>query len=205
MIKAHHKAFYVRFFNFYSRWMLGLQFRKIQIIGNVNTGPAPLLMIGNHFSWWDGFIACYINRTVFGKKLHIMMLEEQLRARMFLNKAGAYSIRRGSRDAVETLRYTAGLLSEPGNLVVLYPQGEFESVYKFPVKFERGIEVIAAKVDSACRLVFYAALVDYFSKSKPFLNIYLKEAPFHQTGSVLTLEKAYNEFLKDCYTYQTPE
>ena len=205
MIKARHKALYVKFFNFYSRWMIRWHFRKVRINGHVQNGSFPILMIGNHFSWWDGFIACYINEAVFRKKFHIMMLEEQLRPRMFLNRAGAYSIRRGSRDALETLKYTAGLLHDPGNLVVLYPQGELESIYGFPVKFEKGIEAIALKSATVYHLVFYSALLDYFSHRKPLLNIYLKEVPANVSLSVEALQSAYNDFLQECFAYQKPE
>lgn len=205
MIQARHTAFYVRFFNFYSRLMIRSHFRRVRIIGNINADFMPVLMIGNHFSWWDGFFACYINQMILKKKFHIMMLEEQLRPRMFLNKAGAFSIRRGSRDALESLQYAAGLLSLPENLVVLYPQGEFESLYRYPVKFEKGIEKVSAMAGSSFEVVFYAALMDYFSYRKPSLSIYLKQVSHELSKSSVALEKAYNDFLNDCRSHQKPE
>jgi hypothetical protein len=51
------------------------------------------------------------------------MPEEQLATRMFLNKAGAFSIKPGSRSAIESLNYASSLLYEPENLVVVFPQG----------------------------------------------------------------------------------
>jgi len=204
MIPARHNAFYVSFFNYYSRWMIHSHFRKTKILNQVKAENLPVLMIGNHFSWWDGFIADYINQSVFRKRLHIMMLEEQLKPRMFLNKAGAYSIKKGSRDALTTLNYTAGLMEDAGNLAVVYPQGEFESIYRHPVTFDKGIEVIGRKLIHDIQLIFYAALTDYFSYRKPTLSIYLKEVPQSLASNVSALESSYNTFLKECHANQKP-
>ena len=139
------------------------------------------------------------------RRFHIMMLEEQLRPRMYLRRAGAYSVRRGTRDALVTLNYTVGLLEYPENMVVIYPQGKFQSVYQHPVTFEKGIEAIVIRIKKEVGVIFYAALVDYFSGRKPALTIYLKEVPFELASSSSRLASAYNVFLKECYHQQKPE
>ncbi len=53
-----------------------------------------------------------------------MMLEEQLRKRMYLNKSGGYSVRKGSRSILKSLDYTAELLKEKKSLVLMFPQGK---------------------------------------------------------------------------------
>ncbi|MFP4526521.1 MAG: hypothetical protein ACLFNL_09025, partial [Bacteroidales bacterium] len=112
MITAMHHSWYERFFRFYSRFMLSNHFRRIIINGSYTEKNRPVMLIGNHFSWWDGFIANYLNMVVFKKRFHIMMLEEQLKPRMFLNKAGAYSIKKQTRDVVNTLNYTVELMKD---------------------------------------------------------------------------------------------
>ena len=204
MIPARHLAVYVWFFNLYTRWMLKRHFQRVVLHGEIAIPGGAVMMIGNHFSWWDGFIACYINQKVFRKKLHIMMLEEQLRERMFLSKAGAYSIKKGSSTMVRSLEYTADLLKDGNNLVVLYPQGKFSSVYQFPIRFQKGITLVAAKTGEGRRLFLYAALVDYFENRKPTLSVYLKEIPFAVAHSARGFEDAYNEFLLDCMQKQQP-
>jgi hypothetical protein len=133
-----------------------------------------------------------------------MMLEEQLVKRMFLNKAGAYSIKKGSRSVIDSVQYTIDLLRDKDNLVVIYPQGEFGSVYQSPLRFEKGIDTIVAKVQSKFRLVFYAALVDYFSYRKPSLVVYLYEVPQGPGLGSTDLEKAYNDFYSSCIKRQKP-
>ncbi len=205
MIAARHHPAYVWFFDLYSRVMLKRHFRTVEISGGVSQSGLPVLMVGNHWSWWDGFIACYINQRVFRKKLHIMMLEEQLRNRMFLSKAGAYSIRKGSTGMLRSLEYTSALLSTDRNLVVLYPQGKFSSVYEFPIRFQKGISLVARRAPGEFRLVVYAALVDYFEHAKPAMTIYLKELPSNLALSVRDFEEKYNEFLLESMKSQNPD
>lgn len=204
MIKAQHHLLYVSFFRFYTKWMIRRHFHCVILKGEFIDLDLPVLLIGNHFGWWDGFIANLLNNYVFKRKIHIMMLEDQLSSRMFLNKAGAYSIKKGSRSIFESLTYTIQLLERKENLVVLYPQGEFESQYRRPVRFEKGIERIMKGAGPRIHLVFYAALADYFSHRKPSLSIYLKEVRLEIAPDARELECAYNEFLEGCVTRQQP-
>ncbi len=73
------------------------------------------------------------------------MLEEQLRKHMYLNKAGGFSVRKGSRSIVESLGYTAELLNDKNNLVLMFPQGRIESMHKQDFVFEKGIEYVLKK------------------------------------------------------------
>ena len=203
IIKARHIPFFVRFFSFYSRTGLKRHFREVRIECSVNPEGRPVLLIGNHFSWWDGFIAYRINDLFLHKKFHIMMLEEQLETRLFLNKAGAFSIKRGSRTVVDTLKYTSGLLHDSGNMVVVYPQGIITSIHRHPVKFERGTERIIAGASDRLMILFYVALPDWFSEKKPGLTVRVVEYAATDK-SAEALEEAYNRFLNECISKQLP-
>lgn len=205
IIKSRHRLFFTWFFRIYSIQMIRWHFRKVTINGEFQDRGLPVMLIGNHFSWWDGFIANFLNIKVFHRKFHVMMLEEQLNSRRFLNKAGAYSIKRGSRSVIESMQYTVGLLSNAENLVVLYPQGVFESQYLRPVSFEKGVSTIIARVTNEVQLVFYVALVDYFSYRKPSLSVYLREVPREIALAPGSIESAYNTFLSECTWQQKPE
>ena len=203
IIKARHIPFFVRFFSYYSRTGLKRHFNDVVFECTINPTGRPVLLIGNHFSWWDGFIAYRLNDLFLHKKFHIMMLEEQLEKRLFLNKAGAYSIRRGSRSVVETLSYTSGLLHEPENMVVVYPQGTITSIHRRPVRFERGTERIIAGASDRLMILFYVALPDWYSEKKPGLFVRIIEYSARER-SVTDLEEAYNIFLDECIAKQIP-
>lgn len=161
----------------------------------------PILMIGNHISWWDGFLAQYINLELFHRKLYIMMLEEQLKERMFLNKTGAYSIKKGSRSALESLHYTAGILSDPRNLVILYPQGKIHSMMDLPVYFEAGWYRLFRYIDQPIQVVFYVTLFDFFSSRKPELNMYLYDYDY-QGKSLEEMNRDFNECIQKSMNHQ---
>jgi hypothetical protein len=204
IIKSQHRPFFIFFFRIYTIMMIRWHFRQVSVNGNFQDKGLPVLLIGNHFSWWDGFIANLLNIRIFHRKFHIMMLEEQLSARMFLNKAGAFSIKKGSRSVIESIQYTAYLLGRKENLVVLYPQGDFESIYIIPVSFENGVSAITSRLINDYQLIFYVALVDYFAHRKPSLTIYLSEVSVQLALETSVLESAYHEFLSACILQQRP-
>ena len=205
MIQAGHTKFFVHFFNIYTRYMLKWHFTDVNITGDTHTPQNAILLIGNHISWWDGFWALHINNSCWNKRFHVMMLEEELKPRMFLNKAGAYSIRKHSRDVINSLRYTQQLLHNPDNLVVMYPQGEILSSYHYPVVFEQGIWRIIQNIPENAHIFFYVALTDYFSSVKPYLRFYLKEADKQRLTSKNDLENMFNAHLQDSIYKQTTE
>jgi 1-acyl-sn-glycerol-3-phosphate acyltransferase len=203
IIKARHIPFYVRFFSWYSANGLKRFFNRVDIECNVFTQGRPVLLIGNHFSWWDGFIAYRLNDLFLHKRFHIMMLEEQLAGRMFLNKAGAFSIKRGSRSVIESLSYASALLHERENVVVLYPQGAITSIHRRPVVFEKGTERIIAGAPADLMILFYVALPDWYSEKKPGLTIRVTEFTTADRSSE-QLERAFNIFLNDSVSKQVP-
>ncbi len=114
---------------------------------------------------------------------------------MFLSRAGAFSIDTANRSMVEIFSYAVDILKNKKNLLVIYPQGKFQSVHDRPVIFEKGYFSILKKVmGSGFQIVFYVALTDYFSLRKPMLTIHVKEQLFTSIFSVADLESMYNEF-----------
>jgi hypothetical protein len=183
--------------------MIRHHFSQVTIKGKWKDRGMPVFLIGNHFSWWDGFIANFLNYKIFKKIFHVMMLEDQLRQRMFLSRAGAFSIDKGKRSMVETLDYAVEILQKKENLLVLYPQGRFQSIHDRPVVFEKGFLTILKKaLNTGFQMVFYVALTDYFEYRKPLLFIYLKEQSFSSEMTAGDLQTLYNEFYKDAVTHQ---
>ena len=200
MIKSRHIPFYVWLFNRYTRIMLRRHFHDINIKSDVSLRKVPTVVIANHFSWWDGFFVVYINSRMFHKKLHVMMLEEQLKKHRILSKAGAFSVERKKKSVLESLEYCIYLLNDPDNLLLFYPQGEIQSAYHYPVKFEKGLLKILEGSDKEFQLIFLAALTDYFSNKKPALSLNMVE--YSGNYSHDAIEKAYNNFLINCIQRQ---
>jgi 1-acyl-sn-glycerol-3-phosphate acyltransferase len=200
ILKARHHVFIYPFFMRYAVYITKRYFRKVNVLGDIKDTGLPILLIANHISWWDGFWIAYLNETRFHCKFHFMMLEEQLHKYWFFNHAGGFSVRKGSRTVVETLHYTSELLKNRGNLVLVFPQGEIQSMHNQHFVFEKGIDrVLQNKYD--VQVIMVASMVDYLSQKKPSLTMYLEEYNNTVSGHH-SIETSYNAFYKECVTRQ---
>ncbi len=203
MIKARHTRWFQTVFGIYMSWAFRRNFKRIDIIGDVKDKGLPILAIGNHMSWWDGFWILDINNKLFQRKFHVMMLEEQLRKNLFLSRLGAFSIKRKSKSASQSIRYAGSLLGSKNNLLLLFPQGKIQSQHQFPFVFEKGWERIFSQNDNPIQVLMIANILDYQSFRKPILKQYLY-SPEKTTGfNCDELEAQYNAFYKDCIKNQT--
>lgn len=203
MIKARHTFVGKMVAWLYSGPMLVRAFHKIEYQGEewVENG-LPTLMLSNHFSWWDGFIQYRLSRKIFGRKLHVMMLEEQLRKNMILNQCGCFSVKKNSRTIIQTLNYCKEILNEPSNMLLIFPQGQIQSMHTDRVKFEAGLGYLLKHIDGEVNIVFNVNLVDYFSDKTPGLSIYFKAFTSNQFDHIQTIERQYNQFYTWCKNNQ---
>jgi 1-acyl-sn-glycerol-3-phosphate acyltransferase len=202
MIKARQNKLYLGFFSWYSRQLMKWHFKTIHLEGEHKVSDAPFLAISNHFSWWDGFFVQYLNQKKFGKNFYFMMMEEQLKKRMFLNKCGGFSVNKQPRELIESINHAASLLGDKNNLVLIFPQGKIETKYRYPFVFERGIEEILLRATGRVQILFIANVIDYFSNARPSLFIYFQQPELGDRPGTGHIERAYNAFFSDCIAKQ---
>ena len=204
IIKAKHHFVIHPIFKLFSRVMINKHFAQIEVVGNFQVrSDRSILLLSNHSSWWDGFWQLYLNMQVFKKKFHFMMLEEQLKKHWYFNYTGGYSVKKSVRSIVETIQYSAELLSHPDNLVLMFPQGKVESIHKHTFEFEKGVEKIIERAErSNVQIVFLVNSIDYFINKRPILYHYITEYKEAATD-YLSLEKSYNAFFKESIQQQT--
>ncbi|MDB4927374.1 MAG: hypothetical protein JWR23_3430 [Mucilaginibacter sp.] len=166
----------------------------------VKEGHSVLLLI-NHFSWWDGIFGNYMAGTNLNRKFHIMMQHDQFQKHFYFNYIGAFSLKKGSREMITSLAYAAHLLENPENLVVIFPQGELYSNHTTTVHVEKGIDRIIKQIKGPCQVVYACALIDYFESFKPSAYIHLYdcgvagEVPFDEL--VKNINTFHQQALKD--------
>ena len=119
---------------------------------------------------------------------------------MFFNRCGAFSVKRNSREVIDSLRYTSSVLDNPQNLVTIYPSGDIFSQHKQIIKFKKGIDRILSQ-SKMVSIVLAVVLIDYFSMARPKINIYLKNYSGEQTAKAI--ENVYNSFYQSCILKQT--
>ena len=200
MLKSRHHFIVYPFFQHYTRYLLRTRYHTVYIENHFADNGNAVLLIGNHVGWWDGFWAMYLNLKVLKRKFHFMMLEEQLMRYRFFNYTGAFSVDKGSRSVVESIRYASELLNDSKNMLLMYPQGRLHSMYEHHFQFEKGIERMLKNRDRKVQVVFSANLVDCFTEPKPSLSIYTEN--YEGAFTVEALEYAYNYFYARCLEKQ---
>lgn len=189
MIPARRVSLFSNWFARYMRYRIHKAFNRVVVTPFEPKSGHSVLLLCNHFSWWDGFFGNYLAYWHLKRKLFIMMQEDHLRKRMLFNLFGGFSIEKGSREMIRSLQYAAGLLDDPENLVVVFPQGELISNHATEIGIEKGIERLIKNIKGPCQIVYSCVLIDYFESLKPSAFIHLfdcgvaGEVPFEQLVS----------------------
>lgn len=166
----------------YIRWRIHSAFKAVHIHPVDIIPEHSVLYLCNHFSWWDGFLAGYVAHFTLKKRFHIMMQEDHLQNRKALRYLGAYSMPKGSREMLNSIRYTSALLNDSRNLVTLFPQGALRSNHMEKIAFEKGIARIIERTENPCQVIYASVLIDYFESIRPSAYIRL-----HDCGTNLDL------------------
>jgi hypothetical protein len=159
-------------------WFLRRRFKKLVIReADIKSGHSYLLM-ANHFSFWDGFWAGYLAWNVIHKQcglngFYIMVLKKQMQMNPWLKYFGCFSIAPGTTSVNESLDYAAELLSKPGNLLIMYPQGNLESNHVREIVMKDGISHIIPQIKGDCQLLWSTNLIEYFESLKPSVYFHM--------------------------------
>lgn len=202
MIKANYDPVSLWFFSSWFRVLQKIHFRKISVIsGAVFPEDQSVLLLQNHFSYYDGYWSMYLCHKVFRRRFHVMMLEEQMAKRMFLTRCGVFSVRKNSRDLIESLNYAAELLQNPRNVVTIYPSGEIISHHVQNFTFQQGFSRLTSNKKNQTAIAFAVVLVDHFSLARPEIRIYIENYTGERTAKAI--ETGYHSFYQSCILKQT--
>jgi 1-acyl-sn-glycerol-3-phosphate acyltransferase len=175
MIKANHKKWAHFIFSIYIDRILKKSFSHFFVVNQVPDlpGDKAVLVTPNHISWWDGFFVDYINRKFFFRRPYVMMLEEQLKINMILNRIGAYSIDPGNlKDIKESLSYTRELLLNKKNLVIFYPEGILKPFDINPNTLEKGLLKISGNGSGSFAVITLAFKISFYNERRPEIYVY---------------------------------
>jgi len=114
----------------------------------------PLLVIANHPTWWDGYIALLLSRH-FGARRYLMMDAAQLRRYRFFAWLGCFGVERSdARDVARSLAYAANLLRTHGPVWVwLFPQAEITPASARPLALHGGAAHILRRATADGRTI----------------------------------------------------
>jgi len=204
MIRPKNNPLIYWFLRNYVKWRVGRNFERL-IFNTIEVDKnRSILLIANHYSFWDSLILFCVGEKIFGKKFHMMVLEETLRKERFLKYGGAFSVRKNTKDVLLSLDYAAELLNDPDNLVLIFPQGQLHPNFTEHIHFEIGVQRIIDKAKDKFQLVFAASFIQYFKHTKPRATVYFKtENVIYAGKSITELQKAYQQHFDASKQLQT--
>lgn len=203
MIKPKSNRIIYTFFSWYIEKIIkkdfsGFDFNQVEF-----SKEKSILLLANHFSWWDGFLIFYLNKVYFKKNFHVMVLEDTAKKVSFLKYLGAFSIQRNAKSLIESLEYAGKLLDTPDNLVLIFPQGELHSSHIKTVNFEKGVSKIINASTKAFDYLFAVILTDYFDKRKPMVKIFLENWEAPEFTSLQVVKSAFNKHYETAKAQQS--
>ncbi len=168
------------------------------LINSIDIKPNhSYLLMCNHFSFWDGFLAAYLSKNAINqqkelKGIYIMVLKKQMQMNPFLKYFGCFSITPGKASVNESLAYAAEKLSTPGNIVIVYPQGNLESCHVRKIEMKDGINTIIPQIKGDCQLIWSSNLVEYFESLKPSINFHMLDCGTNHDFNFVEVAKKIN-------------
>jgi 1-acyl-sn-glycerol-3-phosphate acyltransferase len=109
----------------------------------------PLIVYGNHPSWWDPLIAQFLNRSLFpNRQFYAPIDAEALENYRVFSRLGFYGVRlQSARGAADFLRQTNSILHSPNTSVWLTPEGRFADVRDHGADLMPGLAHLCTRLD----------------------------------------------------------
>lgn len=203
MIKPKSNKLIHGFFSWYISKIIGKDFHSFNYNKPSFSDDKAILLLANHFSWWDGFFLFHLNKIYFKKHFHVMVLQETAEKVKFLKYLGAFSIQRNAKSLIESLDYAGKLLDNPENLLLIFPQGELYSSHISIINFEKGLNKIIAASKKQFQYLFAAILIDYFDHRKPSVNVFLENWAAQEYTSLQVIKSSFNRHYDQSLKTQT--
>ena len=143
----------------------------------------PMVIYANHPSWWDPALALVLMTRLFPSRRSFAPIDAAALQRYgFMRRIGMFGVTQGRYEgAAIFLRIGSRILSQPGTLLYLTPQGRFTDVRDRPVEFRSGLAHLLSRVP---RVTVVPLAVEY-----PFWDESTPEA-LVRFGEPITLGKA---------------
>jgi len=152
----------------------------------------PVLLLGNHISWWDGAWMLLRNAGHWKRRFNVLMLESELQKRPFLAALGAIGLQKG-REQLQTLTQLQALANDPANLLLIFPEGRIGAAQAGELHFQKGLLNRLHLPD--WQVVFVFSAVEFANKPRPSRYHFLKIADL---VDAIDLEAAYHDFQRAC-------
>lgn len=101
---------------------------------------APLIVLANHPSWWDGVAFLLLRRALLPERRMFIPMEAAALARYpFMTRIGVFGVEPGSRGAIGFLRTAEHVLAAPTHMLWMNAPGRFSDPRERPVPLAAGV------------------------------------------------------------------
>ncbi len=176
MIYPEYNRTLKKLFDVYLYFQFKKFFNQFFVVGDIpviKDKGKSILVLPNHFSWWDGFFVDYIYRKFFAEyKIFMMILEETLVRYPFFKYFGTFSINLNQpKSIIESFDYSRKLLKNKDTFLVIFPQGQLEP-YSTKVNLKSGIDKFIFRKGGDFYVINLAMKILYQNQKKP--NVYFR-------------------------------
>ena len=189
MIKASHKKWANWVFRPYVQYIMAQQFHRIELVTPLPEirKDAPLLLLPNHSTWWDGFFVYWLNKQVWQRPVYLMVLKETLLKFPFFRHLGAFSIDPASLSATrESLIYSQNIVhSQPSPVLCLFPQGKLMPWGKRPLEYKPGIQWLIKNSPKNLQIILLAIKIEFGTEQRPTVYLCLQKIKNIEQGLIL--------------------
>lgn len=184
--KPNISPFYLGWFRWYIKGFLAKNFHSICTVKETLPASAPeqpLVIFGNHSSWWDPLVAMFIADRFFPEFSHYSPIErDALEKYKMFKKLGFFGIdKSSSRGAIHFLRTSETILKDSKSCIWITPEGQFVDVRNHTVDFEPGLAHLASRCPEVNFLPL-AIEICFWEEKRPEL--------FFQFGPPVTIDSA---------------
>jgi 1-acyl-sn-glycerol-3-phosphate acyltransferase len=202
MLPTRKTDFWSAMFLRYVRLSTGRNFKAVHIIPFEPKPGHSVLMLCNHFSWWETFLTNLSAADSLKRRWHGMMQQDQAMKHWYLRYIGLFGIKKGSREILASLNYAAGLLQDSRNMIVVCPQGEIRSNHETHIHVEKGVYKLTQLIEAPCQVVYHCILIDYFESLKPSAYIHQFDCGVAGEFTFDELKQRINDFHQQALTNQ---
>ena len=148
MIPAKRSRLFTAWFTRQVEKRMKKSFHAVRIRGldQLRSGleQGPVLAVSNHTSWWDPMMIIFLAYRILHVDGYALMDAKNLRRLPFLGRIGGFGVDlEDLKDGQRAVRHAASLLSGPGRLVWIFPQGSERPSIEPITGFKPGAAVIA--------------------------------------------------------------
>lgn len=200
MIEAKHNKIFRIIFDLYLKILLRKNFSNFYLVSEIPSikDDKSILVLPNHFSWWDGFFVDLIHKKFYQEyKIYMMVLEETIEKFWFFNHIGAFTINPSNpKDTIKSFQYAGELLKGRKNFIVIFPQGEL-TPYSVNVRLKPGVFDLICSQRTEYHALFLAMKIVYFNQKNPDVYFHFKLVQNAQNtlSDFLNLSNLFNENL----------